>query len=153
MDISKIINSVTKDYTYTLIKIITLGLGKTTQLMGKVSSNIFKEFSIQVNGFMTSRMVMVNSIGLTELYLKVFLKKVIREKVNFLGQIKALMKESLLMISLKVKVHFFGKIIEAIKELGNQIKCMALELLLGPMGKPLQDNMKQIKRMVKVSSL
>ena len=153
MDTSKIINSVTKDYTYTLTKIITLVLGKTTQLMGKVSLNISKEFSIQVNGSMTSRMVMVNSIGLMELYLKVFLKKVIREKVNFLGQIKALMKGSLLMISLKVKVHFFGKIIEAIKELGKQIKCMVLELLLGPTVKALLDSMKQTKRMVKVSSL
>ena len=150
MDISKIINSMIKEYTYTLTKTITLGLGKTTQLMGKANSDIFKEFSIQVNGFMTNSMAMVNSIGLMALYLKVFLKKVIREKEGFLGLIKVLMKVSLSMVSLKVKVHSSGKIIEAIKELGKPIKWMALELLVGPTVKPLQDNMKQIKRMVKV---
>lgn len=151
MAISKIINSVTKDYTYTQTKIIILGLGKATQLMGKVISDIIKESSIQVNGFMINSKAMANNIGLMELYLKVFLKKVIRGKEDFIGRIKALTKVSSSMISLKVKVNSCGKIIEAIKELGKQIKCMVLELLVGQTVKPLQDSMKQIKRMVMVS--
>jgi hypothetical protein len=58
------------------------------------------------------------------------------------------MKDNSLMISLKVRAHFFGKIIEVMLEVGKQTKCMAEELLLGLMVRSLVDNMKQIRRTV-----
>ncbi len=125
MDALEIISFVIKGFIFTQIKITIMVVGKIIPHMDMVSSDIFREFCMRVNGYLTNKMGMVSSIGLTELYSKANSKEVRRRKADFLGPITATMKDNSLMISLKVRAHFFGKIIEVMLEVGKQTKCMA----------------------------